>query len=260
MVVPADKLVPVSGSSGSSADPREKGGVDVHDMTRRPGKFDASSSGFRLRPPPVRRYDDQVVVTRTVVAPAEGLSSACQGHDRSFHRQDARADSGMSGRLRGMCTRQRQASPTLPAMNVTMAIIWLASAAVLLGLALLWTRRSRSAVTVAAAISLGTFLVCCMAMSGRIQTTTTIIDSPTHPMTVQCMSAWNALHGPAYVTTLAGPQFNPANGACESAAWRRVASLGTAEFGLAVLVGLGMALASGRGARQQAPAGESVAA
>lgn len=44
---------------GSSADPREKGGADIHDMTRRPGKFDASSSGFRLRPPPVRRYDDQ---------------------------------------------------------------------------------------------------------------------------------------------------------------------------------------------------------
>ncbi len=125
-----------------------------------------------------------------------------------------------------------------------MALVWFAAAAVLVGLAS--TRRSESAGTFAAALSLVTLLVCCLAMSADITTTTTVHASPSTPVSVQCGSGWASLHGTPYIETERGPAFNPANGSCEAAAWRRVAPVGTGELGLAVLIALGMSLASKR--------------
>jgi hypothetical protein len=127
--------------------------------------------------------------------------------------------------------------------NVVMALVWVATGAAAIGV---WTvlagrRLGLSKRTTSPyLLSVGAFLLSCVWLAMPVTAVTTTIDT-VRAGDVECGSAWSNLHGSPVVYTDAGPQYDPAYGACQAAAWHRVASLGTAEIGLAVLFGMAFA-------------------
>jgi hypothetical protein len=131
-------------------------------------------------------------------------------------------------------------------MNVLIALVWVATGAALIGVsvAIVGRRRApgRTSRFLACFASLGCFLVSCFWLAvPPVHATSSDIDSEL-PVDITCDSAWDALRGSPYVETDTGPVFSAAHGACQAAAWRRVASLGTAEVGLAVILGMASVL------------------
>jgi hypothetical protein len=124
-------------------------------------------------------------------------------------------------------------------VNVLLAFIWIATGAVVLGIAT-GARRdglapSRAPLAWSVAIVAG--VVCCFWMAFEVTAVAPTVDTIGHPGDVTCGSAWGQLHPSPQVETSAGPEFDPAAGPCEAAAWHRVAVLGASETGLAALVG-----------------------
>jgi hypothetical protein len=135
-----------------------------------------------------------------------------------------------------------------PRVSVLMALVWIAAGALAVGLFVLrsrpWDGRARLVPWI---LGGGIFLVSSAWMALPINAVSTTIDSSVRAHVVSCGdSAWGALHGSSFVVSDAGPEFDPASGACAAAAWHRVAALGSAEVGLAVLIGAAAALGSRR--------------
>ena len=131
-------------------------------------------------------------------------------------------------------------------MNMVMALVWVATGAVLVGVATAAARRRRgpglSRLAFLGFVSLGCFFLACFwLVVPPVHAISTNIDSAL-PVDITCDSAWDALHGSPFVETDTGPVFSPAHGACQAAAWHRVASLGTAEVGLAVILAMASVL------------------
>jgi hypothetical protein len=126
--------------------------------------------------------------------------------------------------------------------NVVMALVWVATGAAAMGVSTLLAGRrlGLSKRTSPYLLSLGAFLLSCVWLAMPVTAVTTTLDT-VRAGDVQCGSAWGTLHGSPVVYTDAGPQYDPAHGACQAAAWHRVASLGTAEIGLAVLLDMAFA-------------------
>jgi hypothetical protein len=131
-------------------------------------------------------------------------------------------------------------------VNMVLALVWVATGAVLVGVsaAVVGWRRAPGFTGrfLACSVSLGCFFLSSFwLVVPPVHAISTDIDSEL-PVDITCDSAWDALHGSPYVETGIGPVFSAAHGACQAAAWHRVASLGTAEVGLAVILGMASVL------------------
>jgi hypothetical protein len=131
-----------------------------------------------------------------------------------------------------------------------MAGVWIATGAIALVTATsAWLRRRGPiAATLAGLLSWGTSLVGVLWLATPLTAISTSIDSSAQPHAVQCGSTFGAFQRSPYVQVLDGdprPEFDPAHAACQAAAWRKVAAVGTVELGLAAILACG-ALVNGR--------------
>ena len=145
-----------------------------------------------------------------------------------------------------------------PRVNLLLAVTWVAAGAVAIGLstALLGRQRLGRIPMMGWFFCLSALFVSCLWLVLPITAVSTTIDNA-RPTEVQCGSAWGALNSSPYVDTDTGPQLDPSHGPCQAAAWHRVASLGTAELGLAaLLLGAGSSLLTGPSTRGSARAAD----
>ncbi len=128
-----------------------------------------------------------------------------------------------------------------------MALLWVGTGAVLLGVALaVVVRRPGILRVLTAVVAAASFLVCCFWLSvPSVHALSTGVDLA-EPTDIECGSALGALDGSPFVLTDEGRRFNPAQGACQATAWGRVATLGSTEAGLALVLGAGALLVGRR--------------
>jgi hypothetical protein len=124
--------------------------------------------------------------------------------------------------------------------NVLLALVWVTTGALSVGVAAAVSgpRRGLPRRLLAWCLSLGLLLVSCAWLVLPISAFSRTIDIA-QPTQIECGSAWGSLHdGFPYIYTDEGRQYELGFGECQAAAWHRVASLGTAEVGVAVVLGV----------------------
>lgn len=147
-------------------------------------------------------------------------------------------------------------------MNALLALIWITTGALTIGLSFAvpqrrWDKPSKW--FAAGVVSTGAWLVSSLWLAfATVTAFSPTIDSP-QPVNVTCGSAWSNLHDAPYLQTDAGRTFDPANGACQASAWRKVAVVGSGELGLAILIGTSSVLVTRRTANDTDPIADRVA-
>jgi hypothetical protein len=124
-------------------------------------------------------------------------------------------------------------------MSLALAFVWVATGAAAMGVSIALARPDRpgtARVVVPFVVSLGILILACAALLVHVTAWSATIDSA-QPVETQCGSAWGALDSPQNVVTDTGPVYSQAYGACRAAGWHRVASVGAAEVGIAVIIG-----------------------
>ena len=124
-------------------------------------------------------------------------------------------------------------------MSALLGLVWVATGAVAVGLSAAIVARHAAIVTLIVTVclvSVGVFLVSCVLLVPAVCAVTPTIDSVAR-VTVICGGPLAQLQSSPYVETDSGPTFDPAHGACQAAAWHRVAAVSAADLALAVLVG-----------------------
>jgi hypothetical protein len=123
--------------------------------------------------------------------------------------------------------------------NVVLALVWVATGALSAGgAAAVAGRRIGPSRKLPWCLSLGLLLVCCLWLVLPVTAFSRTIDVA-RPGETECGSAWGRLHdGFPYLYTDVGRQYEIGFGECQAAAWRRVATVGTAEMALAVVLGV----------------------
>lgn len=127
--------------------------------------------------------------------------------------------------------------------DVALALVWVVTGAVTVGAATaLAAQRNRlSASGLAWCLSLSTLLLSCVWLVLPVTALARTIDTA-QAGDIECGSSWGSLGASPFMRTDEGRQYALGTGECRAAAWHRVAASGTAEVGLAVVIGVGCVL------------------